>query len=120
MSNYNDKKQEGLVARVMKEFEGKEEKTMRTDSGIKVEQNWLKLEDGEWFEGIYKGFDDLEVDKFGNKKFYFEVEGAEKFYSQASNNKSFLLGIQDKKMEEKIKVGRIGVGKETKYIVTLV
>jgi len=123
MSDFNDNLQEGLVDYIKETFEGKiikEDKMARKDTGINVETTWLKLADGEWFEGIYKGYDEMEIDKFGNMKFFFEIDEKEKSFSQASKNKSFLMGISDKKIGQKLKIGRKGTGKDTKYIVTIV
>ena len=121
MSDYTDRQRELGVDYLLKEFNGvivKEKDMARETGGIKPESSWLKLEDGDFFEGVYRGYDREQVDSFGNIKFYFEINGIEKEYSQASKNRSFLAGIDPIGDGQKVRVGRTGTGKETKYIIT--
>jgi len=114
--------QEGLEDDVMKMFEGTmEEEMARTDAGIKVDSPWIKIPSGGSVKATYQGFNDDEAtDKFGNKKFYFTLEGEDKERYLSSGSKSFLEGIKDKKIGQTLLIAKEGEGVTTKYIITLI
>jgi len=124
MSDYNDKSQEGLVdyvEDVRRTFEGKEVEMARTDTGIKVDTDWIKIPSGESIVATYKGFDDAEApDKFGNKKFYFIVDGEDKERYISSGSRSFLSGIQGKKIGQRLVIAKEGEMATTRYTITII
>ena len=121
MSNYNDKSQEGLVDYIKDMFEGREVTMARTDAGIKIDTPWIKIPSGESIIATYKGFNDDEApDKFGNKKFYFMVDGEDTERSISSGSKSFLAGIQDKKIGQKLVIAKEGEMASTRYTITTI
>ena len=120
LSEQNDKSQEGLVEYVKELFEGKEEKMARTDEGIKVDTPWIQIPSGQSVTGVYQGFDDSEVDKYGNKKFYFTLKGEDTERYISSGSSSFKRGIQDKKIGQKLLIAKEGKMATTKYTITLI
>jgi len=130
MSIYNDKSQEGLVGYVREAFDGvmvkngeiiKEESMARTDEGVKVPlTDWISIPDGESVTAVYQGFDDDVKDDYGNKKFMFLIEGEDKERHISSGSRSFLEGIKDKKIGQKLLIAKTGSMATTKYIITLI
>ena len=130
MSQQNDKSQEGLVGYVREAFDGvmvkngeiiKEESMARTDEGVKVPlTDWISIPDGESVTAVYQGFDDDVKDDYGNKKFMFLIEGEDKERHISSGSRSFLEGIKDKKIGQKLLIAKTGSMATTKYIITLI
>jgi len=130
MSEQNDKSQEGLVGYVREAFDGvmvkngeiiKEESMARTDEGVKVPlTDWISIPDGESVTAVYQGFDDDVKDDYGNKKFMFLIEGEDKERHISSGSRSFLEGIKDKKIGQKLLIAKTGSMATTKYIITLI
>jgi len=121
MSNYNDKKQEGLVDYVNEMFEGTTmEEDMRTDTGVKSKITpWITIPSGSSITTTYEGFNDDEApDKFGNRKFYFKLDGEDTERYLSSGSRSFLEGIKDKKIGQKLLIAREGEMATTKYTIT--
>ena len=123
MSDNNDQAQEGLVEYVRHAFNGtiEKEESMARQIGGEQTTNWISIADGEWFEGIYKGWDpDIVVGKYEKHPYYFEINGVEREFSQASTNGTFKNAMSGIKQDQLVKVGRIGKGPETKYRVSVI
>jgi len=121
MSNYNDNLQEGLVDYVNEMFEGTTmEEDMRTDTGVKSKITpWITIPSGSSITTTYEGFNDDEApDKFGNRKFYFKLDGEDTERYLSSGSRSFLEGIKDKKIGQKLLIAREGEMATTKYTIT--